>query len=228
MKFIEKSLAQKLSYNFWCKHNSEKGYPEKYPEEEVVRFLSSFNNKDSNILDLASGSGKNTSVCLDKGFRTHCVDYSKPGLVYTLKKNKKSKNLKTYCVDITKNRLPFKNKFFDRIIATQIVDHILKEDINFVLSEMKRVLKKEGKILLNLMSTETTKRSRLGVKILGEKNTYLTNKGNSAGEIHSLFTINDMNKMFKNKFKVLSSLHVQVKNDQSKEKTVFKYFYLTN
>ena len=92
---------------------------------------------------------------------------------------------------------------------------------------MKMVLKKNGKTLLNLMSTKTTKKSRLGIKIKNEKNTYLTDYGNSAGEIHSLFNENEMNKLFK-KFKIFDSMLVSINNDFSKEKTIFKYFYLTH
>ncbi len=224
---IEKKIAKKNSFKFWQRHNSLKGFPEKYPEEEVVRFLSMFKKKNIKILDLASGSGKNTFAAIDKGFKVYCVDYSKPGLDLTLKSIKNKNNCRTYCLDITKNQLPFTDNFFDGIIATQVLDHVFKEDVNFIVSEIKRVLKKDGKTLLNLMSTKTTKKSRLGYKIKNEKNTYLTNHGNSAGEVHSLFEEKEMKKLFK-RFKISNSMIVSVSNDFSKEKTVFKYFYLTH
>jgi ubiquinone/menaquinone biosynthesis C-methylase UbiE len=226
---IDKLTAKKNSYKFWQKHNSEKGFPELYPEEEVVRFLSGFKKKKKiNILDLASGSGKNTFAAINKGYNVYCVDYSKPGLDVTLKNIKKKKLCKTFCIDITSDKLPFSNNFFDGIIATQVLDHIFKDDVTFVLSGMKRVLKKNGKILLNLMSNKTSKKSRLGLKIKNEKNTYLTNYGNSAGEIHSLFSEKEMKKLFINKFKIYNSMLVNTSNDFTKEKTVFKYFYLTH
>ena len=135
---------------------------------------------------------------------------------------------KTFCIDITSDKLPFPNNFFDGITATQVLDHIFKDDVTFVLSGMKRVLKKNGKILLNLMSNKTSKKSRLGLKIKNEKDTYLTNYGNSAGEIHSLFGEKEMKKLFINKFKIYNSMLVNISNDFTKEKTVFKYFYLTH
>ena len=46
---IDKLTAKKNSYKFWQKHNSEKGFPEMYPEEEVVRFLSGFKKKKKSI-----------------------------------------------------------------------------------------------------------------------------------------------------------------------------------
>ena len=62
--------------------------------------------------------------------------------------------------------------------------------------------------------------------ISGKDHSYIT-LVNSAGEIHSLFNENEMNKLFK-KFKIFDSMLVSINNDFSKEKTIFKYFYLTH
>ena len=46
---ISREKALKSCYDFWQIHNTEKGFPENYPEEEVVRFLmrlKSFNKKN--------------------------------------------------------------------------------------------------------------------------------------------------------------------------------------
>ncbi|MDA3855190.1 MAG: methyltransferase domain-containing protein [Candidatus Woesearchaeota archaeon] len=44
--------------------------------------------------------------------------------------------------------LPFRNNLFDVIISDQIIEHISKENIPFYLSELRRVLKPKGKIIL--------------------------------------------------------------------------------
>ena len=36
---VSREKALKSCYNFWQVHNTEKGFPENYPDEEVVRFL---------------------------------------------------------------------------------------------------------------------------------------------------------------------------------------------
>ena len=36
---VSKEKALKSCHNFWQIHNTAKGYPENYPDEEVVRFL---------------------------------------------------------------------------------------------------------------------------------------------------------------------------------------------
>ena len=63
---VSKEKALKSCHNFWQIHNTAKGYPENYPDEEVVRFLMRIkshkskgkNLKDLKILDLGTGSGK--------------------------------------------------------------------------------------------------------------------------------------------------------------------------
>ena len=66
-------------------------------------------------------------------------------------------------------------------------DHIFKKDASNLLKEVSRVSKKNSMMISNLMTTNTNKKNRLGIKIQNEKNTYLVKTGNSAGEIHSLF-----------------------------------------
>lgn len=43
-------------------------------------------------------------------------------------------------------RLPFKNDYFDVVISTQVLEHI--KDLNFYVAELKRVLKKDGYMLI--------------------------------------------------------------------------------
>ena len=42
---ISKYKALKSSYKFWEIHNTAKGFPENYPDEEVVRFLMRLKSK---------------------------------------------------------------------------------------------------------------------------------------------------------------------------------------
>lgn len=227
---VSKSDAERSSYQFWQFHNSEKGFPEHYPDEEIIRYLSGLKNKRKKekklkILDLAAGSGKNTYAALEMGFDVYCLDYSRPGLNY-IKKQSGIKNNKLICLDFTKKKLPFKNNFFDGIIASQVIDHIFKDNVSFVIKEMTRVLKKNHSLIANIMSTKTNKKNRLGIKVLNEKNTYLVDSGNSSGEIHSLFTEKEMKNIFKNKLKIEKFIEYHVFNKKNKEKTIYSYFNL--
>ena len=192
---VSKEKALKSCHNFWQIHNTAKGYPENYPDEEVVRFLMRIKSlakskgkktKNLKILDLGTGSGKNIQPVLDIGFQLYVTDWSSGGLEY-IKKRIRKKKIHFSCLDFTKTDLPYKNNFFDGVIAIQVFDHILKDDAKKLLKEVSRVSKKGSMMISNLMITGTNKINRLGKKIEKEKNTYLVQTGNSAGEIHSLF-----------------------------------------
>lgn len=205
---IKQNKALKSCYDFWQIHNTKKGYPEDYPDEEVVRFLMRLKSntikqkkqiKDIKILDLATGSGKNIQPIMDIGFKLYCIDWSKGGLNYIKKKYKK-KNIHFTWLDFVNSKLVYNDDYFDAVIATSVFDHILKKDCEKLLSEVHRVTKKNGLMISNLMTTKTTKKGRVGTKIQGEKNTYLVETGNSAGEIHSLFERNIAKKFFSKYF----------------------------
>lgn len=55
-------------------------------------------------------------------------------------------NLKVF--DITKNRLPFNNNFFDAVTMLAVFEHIDGDKLIFVLKEIQRVLKKEGMFII--------------------------------------------------------------------------------
>ncbi len=206
---ISREKALKSCYDFWQMHNTEKGFPENYPEEEVVRFLmrlKSFNKKSKKkikILDLATGSGKNIQPIIDLGFELYLIDWSKGGLNY-IKKRYKNKSIKSVCIDFTKKKLPYKKNFFDGVIATSVFDHMFKEDSKKLLKEVYRVTKKNSFMVSNLMTSGTNKKNRLGMRIKSEPGTYLVKTGNSAGEIHSIFKKKEAKHFFSRYFKTLS------------------------
>ncbi len=237
MKFIEENKALQCSYNFWQVHNTEKGYPEHYPDEEVVRFLMRLKGnakknkkklKSIKILDLASGCGKNSIPIAELGFNLFCLDYSKPGLNYTKKRLKKiNLNANFSCTDFIKNKLPFADNFFDAIISIQVFDHIFLNSTSKLLEETSRVLKKKGKMITSLMSKKTTKISRIGIPVKNNKDSYIVSAGNSAGEIHSFFNEKKMNLFLKKEYTIDNSFLSKKVFDKSKEVEECKYFSLS-
>ncbi len=238
MKFIEENKALKCSYNFWKVHNTEKGYPEHYPDEEVVRFLMRLKGnakknkkklKSIKVLDLASGCGKNSIPIAELGFNLFCLDYSKPGLDYTKKRLKKLNLSANFsCTDFIKNELPFPDNFFDAIISIQVFDHIFLNSVSRLLEETSRVLKKEGKMIASLMSKRTTKVTRIGIPVKNNKDSYIVSSGNSAGEIHSFFNEKKMSSVLKKRYVIDNSFLSEKIFDDSKEVEECKYFSLSN
>ena len=56
----------------------------------------------------------------------------------------KIENLKLKKGDVTKQKLPFKNNFFDAVTMLAVFEHLDNEKIPFVLKEVNRVLNKGG------------------------------------------------------------------------------------
>jgi SAM-dependent methyltransferase len=218
--------AEESSRRFWEWCNAEGGMPEHYPDEEVVRFLMRHKGRSFRVLDLGSGSGKNTGVILDLGFEAVCADYSQPGLDYTLARFK-GRNLTANFVDFTKQPLPYADGAFDLIIAIQVFDHLLAAQARVLVKEAARVLKPGGQMLATLMTTNTTRKSRIGDPLHGEENTMLVSSGNSAGEIHRLSRPEQSEAFFNGLSLVLKQSFVITQHyEQSAETAEARYFLL--
>lgn len=60
----------------------------------------------------------------------------------------KNQNIYLSKVDVSKNKLPFKDNHFDVITMLAVFEHIEHNKLNFVLAEIRRVLKKEGVFII--------------------------------------------------------------------------------
>lgn len=73
----------------------------------------------------------------------------KYGVDPSLKLSKiKDKNLNLKVFDVTSGRLPFKDDFFDTITMLAVFEHIDNKKLNFVISQARRVLKKNGILII--------------------------------------------------------------------------------
>lgn len=69
----------------------------------------------------------------------------------------KIENLKLKKMDVTKNKLPFKNDFFDTVTMLAVFEHIDNEKLIFVLKECRRVLKNGGVLIITTPSSWSDK-----------------------------------------------------------------------
>lgn len=97
----------------------------------------------SRILDLGSDTGKLIieRVKNIKKPEIYGIDIRKKAV-----RESKEKGIKTTCGNIEKG-LPFKSNFFDIVSANQIIEHLV--DLDFFLSEVNRVLKPKGYLVLS-------------------------------------------------------------------------------
>lgn len=126
-------------------------------------FTSSLNDKK--ILDLGCGTGRHTSKFIELNAKVTGVDFS-TNMLKKAKENNRSKNVRFIQHDISK-RLPFKNKYFDIVSCSLVLEHIKKLDEAF--SEMKRVCKQDGYIFITEMHPD--------MRLKGKQASFCDSKG---------------------------------------------------
>jgi len=131
---------------FWEEHHEKKQMI--YPAEELVRFLNYwFPDRDTRnkirALDMGAGSGRHTVLLSKMKFNTLSLDHSLSGMKNTrifLSEDGLSGNVLCATLD----KLPFKNETFDLVIPWECIFYGDKNFIRDTLSEVNRILKKEG------------------------------------------------------------------------------------
>jgi SAM-dependent methyltransferase len=155
-------------------------------------------SKDSNILDLGCGSGRNMEY-KDYNFIgvDNCINFINIA---------KSKNLNVILSDIT--NLPFKNNTFDGIIAIASFHHLYTINRRIqCIKELKRILKIDGKILLSVWSYNQSHNKKLNNKFTYGDNIvpWKDNKGNIKGNrYYYIFKLNEIINLLEQEFKIIS------------------------
>ena len=127
--------------------NVDQFYKDRYaPKETISAFVEKVfqrwilaNAKGRKVLDSGCGDGALTAQ-LARSFEVTGVDISEGSL-----RQARKLGLKTVKHDFTK-KLPFRDEEFDTAVSSQVLEHIY--DTDFYLSEIYRVLKKVGMLLI--------------------------------------------------------------------------------
>lgn len=104
--------------------------------QQVIKLIPK--KKDQRILDIGCGDGVLLSQI--KSGRLYGVDLDESSLIYATAKIK-AKLLKSGA-----EKLPFRNNFFEVVMATEIIEHLTNPQL--MLAEIQRVLKPGGKIII--------------------------------------------------------------------------------
>jgi len=98
-------------------------------------------------LDAGCGTGIYLPIIAKTAKKTYGIDFSEMGCEMARKHVKNNKNIIIKKADLSK-KLPFKDSYFDFILCSEVLEHI--KDYNLCLSELKRILKPNGFLLLTL------------------------------------------------------------------------------
>lgn len=119
--------------NFGVKHRINK----------ICNFLEKYKIKNCKILDLGCGNGNISIIYKTKtASDLYGVDISEKAVMEA-----KKKKIKAIKKDLNNEKIPFKNEFFDVVIAGEIIEHVF--DTDFLLEEIHRVLKNDGILILS-------------------------------------------------------------------------------
>lgn len=100
--------------------------------------LASLGYSTGKLLDLGCAFGFFLAKAEIEGFETFGVDIAE----FAIEKARKNCKAKLFCLDISKEKLPFSSNFFNVLTMFDTLEHL--ENYYFALKEVHRVLKKGG------------------------------------------------------------------------------------
>ena len=113
--------------------------------------------KKGKILDIGCGNGRNLKPFVEKGFNCYGIDFSEKMITIAKKEVKKSKFKVA-----NSEKLPFKANSFDYCLFLRTLPTIKsKENRLKAIKELRRVLKKNGKVLISVWNKKTSEKEVL-------------------------------------------------------------------
>jgi len=147
-------------WEIFFKKNMGNRYPDNFLISMVLQEFRKIKYNERNkikILDLGFGAGASNLFFLNKeNFKTYGIDISKSACEKVKKKIKKSK-LNIDIKQASFDAIPHKDSTFDLIIDCRSIQHVDKSLLNQSLKEIKRILKKNGKLFSFFMYSEEKK-----------------------------------------------------------------------
>lgn len=116
------------------------------------------NNEKVKILNIGIGDGTFEEICLYYNLNIYSLDPNKKAIERL--KSKYKSHSKKFAVGYSQD-IPFKDNLFDYVVVSEVLEHLPKKILLDSLKEIKRVLKKEGKIIGTVPSQERLENSKV-------------------------------------------------------------------
>jgi|GEM_PF-1312296 ubiquinone/menaquinone biosynthesis C-methylase UbiE len=111
----------------------------------LLNYVKKFIKTKGKLLDISCGVGTLINILYKRGYECYATTLVDESLKM-LKEKFASTNISFYKAEIT--NLPFEDNFFDYVFATEILEHLLTDDLILGLKEVKRILKPFGKFII--------------------------------------------------------------------------------
>jgi malonyl-CoA O-methyltransferase len=113
-------------------------------DQEITRQALSDRRFDS-ILEIGCGTGKNTAFLSQIAGQVEALDFSE-GMIEIARQKVRAENVRFSIADLTQS-WPAETETHALVVCNLVLEHI--QDLSFIFSEVFRVLKPNGKFLLN-------------------------------------------------------------------------------
>ena len=124
------------------------------------------------VMDLGCGTGRHTIYLANKGFNVYATDTSETGIDITRNKVEKLGLCNVEFKQHDMREIEFENDFFDAILCVWTTGHGTINDARSNVNEMYRVLKPNGIVVIDYISTDD---AHYGKGEMIEKDTFLNN-----------------------------------------------------
>jgi ubiquinone/menaquinone biosynthesis C-methylase UbiE len=141
---FEKIMEIQNAYNEWSNSYDTNQNLTRDLDSTVTHSLLGGQRFES-ILEIGSGTGKNTAFLAEIGKHVHALDFS-AGMIVKAKEKVKAEKVHFETADLTK-RWPCDDSTYDLILCCLVLEHI--ENLPHIFSEAARTLRTGGKFLIN-------------------------------------------------------------------------------
>jgi len=195
----------------WNQILRRKEYSPEKPDGIVVNLSSILEKrKAKRVLDLGCGGGRHVVYFAERGFEAYGADISETGLKLTKRRLIRPK-LEAEILKCDMKSIPFIDSCFNAVICIWTIYHQRQKEIQETISEIQRVLKKNGLFLANFHSKRSSKYGK-GIKV--EENTFMQENGPEKGVLHHFVDENDLRELLRD---------LRIVDLEAKEKMIDNY-----
>ena len=144
--------AQESDWGYFISHLAQQDYKHqdlwhdeyfenRYGMQKIYEIIKNSSNQNLKILDIGCGNCQMLDKLKELGHQVYGLDLSP---LRVLKNRKRLKNIEFGYAE----EIPFEDNFFDIVIAQEVLEHVF--DLKKALSEIKRVLKTNGKTYIQV------------------------------------------------------------------------------